>query len=196
MNKLKSYCGKTLKVTVALAFVVWVIGGVLAGLYNNLYEKKQCIENEGWLKGVFWCSTGSASHFAANMVIGFLWPALIFHTPASEPEVDDGTKMQEAFIKTSIGTLYTCWGGALNTNREEDADTLLKAIEWMNKNIEKNRKSHIAFSAMASKVVVRLEESGDLESYYRSKCDEPTKRLRKAMERGLLEKDSMTVDGE
>lgn len=57
----------------ALVFI-WIVGSAIAGLHNNYVQKRQCIQNEGWLKGWLWCSTETQYSFGINMLRGLIWP--------------------------------------------------------------------------------------------------------------------------
>lgn len=176
-----------LRITLAVIFGIWVLVGVVAGLYNNFHATKTCVESEGLVGGIAFCSTGGMSQFTKNMFLGFLWPTLFFQSPRSEDSVnDESVNTQKQFSDSGVGTIYTCWGIAVETKRDEDADTLLTAIEWIKSNHEAMRNQHISYVYMASKEIVRLTDNKALESFYRERCVQPIKSLRKEVDGGVL----------
>lgn len=95
MNNKKVMLWKILRVTFAVIFGIWVLIGVAAGLYNNFHATKKCVENEGLVGGIAFCSTGGMSQFAKNMFLGFLWPTLFFFTPLSEVSVNSDSNKSD-----------------------------------------------------------------------------------------------------
>lgn len=187
MNNKKGMLWNVLRITLTLFFGIWMLVGVVAGLYNNFHATKTCVENEGLVRGIAFCSTGGMTQFTKNMFLGILWPALFFQSPRSEDSVNDpSVNTQKQFYDSAVGTMYTCWGIADETKRDEDKDTLWNTIEWMKSNHEAMRNQHISYVYMTALKIVRLTDDKALESFYRERCVQPIKNLRNEVDSGAL----------
>jgi hypothetical protein len=65
-------------------FSIWFIGAAGMTVYYKLDEKRMCIENEGLIKGVFWCEQtiktkfDIASEHSSHFIKGLKWPIILF----------------------------------------------------------------------------------------------------------------------
>lgn len=90
MTTTKHHGGNVLPVIGGLLFAVWIFGAFVAGMYYNYAQKKQCIQDEGWLKGWLWCSIETNYSFGANMLRGAIWPIELFFTASNETKPSNG----------------------------------------------------------------------------------------------------------
>lgn len=175
----------------ALGFCVWIGGAAVAGFYYNFDQKRQCIHDEGWLKGWFWCSSESRHSFAANMLRGLLWPMGIARSPSSISSDQDAAPLssgmtQEQFNKSRVATLYSCWGLATRTDRDADSVALSKILLSLRRADPDMEAKHTDFLHFAGLHVAELEQSDRIESYYRLACAEPVQRLKAVADQGML----------
>lgn len=73
---------------------VWIFGALLMQIYYGYERKIDCIKNEGWLKGVFWCKTdsmtsiGLAATETEHFFRGLAWPIKLFMKFTSQNKSD------------------------------------------------------------------------------------------------------------
>ena len=63
---------------------IWIFGAVIMTLVYEFKRKQDCVENEGWIKGIVLCETNpmnrieqSNIHFS-YMIKGLSWPMYFF----------------------------------------------------------------------------------------------------------------------
>lgn len=93
--------------------IVWVLGSVVADIYDSFVHRKECIEHDGWFKGFFWCSNEHIAtirnDLAWNSVKNLLfWPFRLGFW-LTEKESDTGVKWgvvnnADAYIASSLNT--------------------------------------------------------------------------------------------
>jgi hypothetical protein len=73
-----------------IIFSVWIFGAVVYAVSSEFERRADCIKYEGWIKGTFFCNTGSYSRiqqgngFTYNMVKGLAWPVFIFQSTTDD----------------------------------------------------------------------------------------------------------------
>lgn len=78
-------------------FAVWATGALIASMYFDFDQRRQCIENEGWLKGWLWCSTETKVSFFGNMLRGLVWPIDVYQWVNINP----ASSGSDAFVPTA-----------------------------------------------------------------------------------------------
>ena len=181
--------GGTLKLIGGLLFVVWIGGAFIAGMYHNYAQKRQCIEDEGWLKGWLWCSTETRNSFGFNMLRGLVWPIEVARTSSSAPkeQASGSPRMtQKQFDSSRTGTVYSCWAVALRTDRNGDAETFAKMLAWAKTQDPALAGMHSDYLYYAGLHVQKIASGEGFESYYRIACSEPVARVKQAIDQGMM----------
>ena len=180
--------GNALQVIVWVLVVVWIAGTSITGMYYNYAQKRQCIQDEGWVKGWFWCSTETRYSFAFNMLRGLVWPIEVMNSFSNAgQQVSPQLQMtQEQFDRSRVGTMYTCWAVALRTRRDGDTEVLSRVLAWMKKDDPTMESQHIDYMSMAGLQVQRIEAREGFENYYRIACAEPVAKMQKAITQGMI----------
>ncbi len=68
------------KITGFTLFLIWMAGSAVTYVYDAWQIKSTCVENEGWLKGIFWCSDNPSNKIelgiksTTSMVKAMSWP--------------------------------------------------------------------------------------------------------------------------
>ncbi len=112
-----------LSLLVASVFGIWLIGGIATYIYDAVDHKATCIDQEGWLKGIFWCDadprsqTEMSSHHIADLIRAAIWPYRLFANGKGEEishvyEPDDQSidyepKMRELVKKSCAQAQYS-----------------------------------------------------------------------------------------
>ena len=71
---------KSLKFMFGALFVVWFVGAVVMTVVYELERRSDCIKEDGWFKGVFFCSSSSynqfqqTSNYLSKFIKGLAWP--------------------------------------------------------------------------------------------------------------------------
>ena len=176
------------QVIARLLFVAWIAGAVIAGMHHNYAQKRQCIQDEGWLKGWLWCSTETRNSFGFNMLQGLAWPIEVSRSSSSKNQqvVPASRITQEQFDSSRVGTVYVCWSVALRTKRDGDAETVSRGLAWMKKENPALEALHSDYMHMAGLQVQRIETREGFESYYRLACAEPVANMARAIQQGMI----------
>lgn len=180
--------GNALKVIVWVLVVVWITGTGITGMYYNYAQKRQCIQDEGWVKGWFWCSTETRYSFTFNMLRGLLWPIDVMgsFSNVGQQVARQSQITQEQFDRSHAGTMYTCWAVALRTRRDLDTEVLSRVLAWMKKDDPTMESLHSDYMYMAGLQVQRIEAREGFENYYRIACAEPVANMQKAINQGMI----------
>ena len=189
MSEASRKAGGTLQLVGGLLFFVWIGGAFIAGMYHNYAQKRQCIQDEGWLKGWLWCSTETRNSFGFNMLRGLTWPIEVARTSSVAPteQAPRSPRMtQEQFDTSSIGTVYLCWAVALRTERTDDAKTFAQMLSWTKTQDPALAGMHGDYMYYAGLEVQRIESGEGFESHYRIVCEKPVARLKQAIDQGMM----------
>ncbi len=180
-----------------LAFFAWIGGAFFAGLYFNFDQKRQCIKDEGWVKGYLWCSTETRTSFVGNMLQGLLWPVYVFGKsshPSSDPLqasaallVAETKLTDEAFRNSRVGMMYICWSLALRTDQKDAANSISSVINIFRKKDQALDAMHDDYLTMAGQKMKGIEQDYGFESYYADVCKGPVEKMEQALEQGMLQ---------
>jgi hypothetical protein len=189
MNPPPRSLARGLQVVVGVLFAIWFAGALIGGLYHNYTQKRQCIHDEGWLKGWLWCSTETRNTFANNMLRGLIWPIdLAVSFRSSDEKASTAPKMtREDFGKSRVATIYSCWAVALRTKRDEDAKTAAEIISWIRKQDSIVDAKHREFMRFAGLHLQELESRKGFEPFYQVACIEPIANMRQAIGQGMMQ---------
>ena len=189
MSKASEKTGNTLRIIGGLLLAVWIGGAVIAGMYHNYTQKRQCIEDEGLLKGWLWCSAETRNSFGFNMLRGVIWPIEVVRTSsaASAEQTSGSPRMsQKQFDTSHFGAVYSCWAVALHTERTGDAEAFAKLIAWTKTQDSSLVGMHSDYFYYAALHVKQIETKEGFESYYRIACAEPVARVKQAIDQGMM----------
>lgn len=177
-----------LKMVAGVILLVWFAGAFIAGIYHNIVDKHECIQNEGWVKGLLWCSNHPQSAFVGNMLRGVIWPIALITSPGTTaaPDSHSPRMTREEFGKSRTATAYVCWGIAMSTDRHEHSETLSKFILGMGKRIPNYEQTHMDFIYHAGQVIEEFESKGLTEEYYIDTCVALASRVKSAIAQGML----------
>ena len=67
-----------------LAMDLWTTGAIVTYIYDTGVRKTECVQKEGWFKGILWCESSpknqyalAATHFSSVMDAA-IWPVRIY----------------------------------------------------------------------------------------------------------------------
>lgn len=191
MSAASRQSGNALQLVGGALLAIWISDAFIAGLYHNYAQKRQCIQDDGWLKGWLWCSTETRNTFTFNTLRGLIWPIEIARQFSSTvpltKQVAAPTQMtQKQFDTSRAGTVYSCWAVALRTDRNDDAVTFAQLLSWMKKKDPIMANMHSDYMLFAALHFDDIESGEGFESYYRTACADPVARMKLAISQGMM----------
>lgn len=170
----------------ALLLGIWLLGAAVTALLDEMKRKSDCIDQEGLLKGLFWCSTDSWERDGGHLeglINGLRWPFTLM-TPdkdkAGLSEVTSPKNMSQeeidVFNKSELGRAYKCYAIAKHAGLKEQASNIENTIiDWRKANsISESRHNELSFHAIEVAGDIDVKAHGDLSSYFDYVCREPT----------------------
>jgi len=167
-----------------LILCIWISGAFLSGIMNNYGLKKECIRDEGFMKGWLFCSKESKNSFALEMAKGMLWPIILASSLSS---ADAGTLKRDQLGDSHIFMTYVCWSSATKLNKREDSTVLSTMIGFMRGQDEEMNNHHPQYLAFSAQEVLDIESKGELSSFYNYSCSQPVQNVKTAIQQGMLE---------
>lgn len=167
-----------------LILCIWISGAFVSGIINNYGLKKECIEDEGFMKGWLFCSRESKHSFALEMAKGMLWPFILVSSLSS---ADTETLTRDQLGDSHVFMTYVCWASATKLNKREDSTALSAMIGFMRGQDEKMNNNHPQYLALSAQEIVNVESKGELSSFYDYSCSQPVKNVKSAIQQGMLE---------
>lgn len=152
---------------------VWVVGVFFAFFQTNISTKKNCIEEEGVVKGWLWCeSEGSLDNVVFKSM---LWPLKYF----PNDDVDSvggskGTMLNETERADGIyvGMIYSCYLSSLKLGEGAGRDAFVYAISALRKQndfVNENHEDYIYNSQLFLNAIDRDEETS-VDEFYNEVC--------------------------
>lgn len=175
-----------LKIIGMILLTIWFMGGAISFLFDELDRKGECIDKEGVLKGLFFCSTDSWERdggLTTGVIKGLGWPFVFLAADRSKAgllEEDDSQDMPQEevslFDSSKLGRAYACYAIAKHADLKNQASTLESQItDWRRENSIPDSKHDQYLSYSLSKIGNIDEKAhGDLPSYFDYICREPT----------------------
>lgn len=182
---------------VAIALVaIWILGANASILISELDRKHDCVEKEGYLKGLLWCETDATSSLALSIRVfkGLLWPIELLSTESRDdpqPEnhkTSSNTLTEQEFNSSHLGMAYVCYTLAFRDHREKQAALYATAIDFARKAAKSNgefidHESYFGFAAIAAE---KLYSKKETINFYKQNCAEPAKNIQKMIDDGML----------
>lgn len=165
-------------------FGIWIAGAFVSGIVNNYQFKKDCIEDEGFMKGWLFCSKESNYSFTLEMAKGMIWP-IVLVSNVSLADSDTLTRDQLGDSRTFMA--YVCWAGAIKLNNQEDSVALSTMIDYMRGQDESLNRSHFQYLGLASQEIADIESKGELSAVYNHSCRQPIENVKEAIQQGMLD---------
>lgn len=177
---------RKLKAIGVILLTVWFTGGAISFLLDELDRKGECIDEEGVLKGFFFCSTDSLERdggWTTGVIKGLGWPFVFLAADRgkaglSEENGSHDMPQEEVslFDNSKLGRDYACYTIAKHADLKERASTLENKItDWRRANSIPDSKHNQYLSYSLSKIGNIDEKAhGDLSSYFDYICREPT----------------------
>jgi len=160
-------------------FLVWLMGSVIAGVYNNIQSKRQCAERETWIKNTFGCPGTSNEKLTTKVVKAALWPVAFLKTEVLTGNANTPQLTSDQFEGTRAGTIYTCLSIANTSERVDDAKALSQTIHSIQMTYPEMRRSHDDFTRLAMNKHTALGKTGNVEKYYASQCLMPVEEIKR-----------------
>lgn len=192
---------KGVKLLGSLALGVWFAGAVVMTVIYEYEQQIDCVKNEGWIKGLFWCSTDSISpaargtkHFRV-FIKGLMWPLNLISQDSGAPRKPtnslalsdpDMVLTQEQFNKSATGGMYACYVAAIRIGKKEDSSAVSLIINNYRAKYKKVNMQHEQYLMYATKLVSDLQKERDIEEFYSNTCREPVRRMKTMISDGML----------
>ncbi|OUR60434.1 hypothetical protein A9Q74_13395 [Colwellia sp. 39_35_sub15_T18] len=114
-------------------FAVWILGTGLARIIYAFDDRKECIDKEGWLKGLFWCDEtpktryGVGAYSTELWIKGLSWPLLLF--TETDHEVTKSVSMTKKLVSMATKEQTNSASCALIEMPAPQKTLLLKATD-------------------------------------------------------------------
>ncbi|CAE6508541.1 conserved hypothetical protein [Nitrosomonas nitrosa] len=183
-------------------FALWFCGAFLMMCVYEIERKYECIDQEGWLKGIFWCESDlvSRNDLGKRQLVYFIeglsWPIKLFSNNAGEKKNNSSgdsfalsLEELEEFYSSSTGTIYKCYIAAMRGGLNEEASILAKVINKMRNRFPDLNSYHEDYLFYTSSTLNNLlinELKGDYISFFDYVCKEPVRNMKQVLDDGMF----------
>ena len=123
---------RTIKIMGYGIFALWFFGAAIMMCVYEIERKHECIDTEGWVKGLIWCesdvisNSDTANRQLTFFIKGLNWPIKLFsNSENGEAEHDSSSKnlvsSLEEFNNSGVAVAYRCYTVALRASLHEDS---------------------------------------------------------------------------
>jgi hypothetical protein len=135
---------KLIKAVIPLLLVIWFFGALVMVVIYKVEEKKNCINQDGIIKGLLFCEASpnnkfnTYTNYLEKLANGLKWPIYILEQTYEEKHNNNeiskaNTFTKEDFNKSPLGMLYTCYTIASLSNLKEEERILINLINAIRK---------------------------------------------------------------
>lgn len=175
-----------LKTLGAIILFIWFAGGSISFLLVELDRKRECIDSEGVIKGIFFCSTDSwerDSGWFSGVIKGLGWPFILLAADKGKAGLSGENGSQDMpqdelklFDNSKLGSAYACYTIAKHAGLKEEASILENKINYWRKVNSIPDSKHNQYLSYSLSKIGNIDEKahGDLSSYFDYICREPT----------------------
>lgn len=193
---------KTIKIMCYGVFALWFCGAIAMIPVYEIERKYECIDQEGWFKGLFWCESDlvSRNDLGKRQLVYFIeglsWPIKLFSNNTDEKKNNSSgdsfalsVEELEEFYSSSTGTIYKCYIAAMRGSLHEEASILAKVINKMrNKFLDLNsyHEDYLFYTSLTLNNLLVNELKGDYISFFDYVCKEPVKNMKQVLDDGMF----------
>lgn len=184
-----------LKITGWIALGVWLLGAVVLALLAEAERRHDCVQDEGLIKGFFWCKTDTLNRdggYTKSIINGLRWPFLLLGENNGKAGSEYGstktTISREEFEKSAIGSMYKCYAVAVRADLAGEATIISRTIGKLRKKDSILDANHDQFTFYATATIDRInrEANGDFQLFFNYVCREPVSRMQQVLDDGML----------